>query len=88
MKRLLISAFFAFSVLFAADAQKLVILHTNDTHSHIQPIRTGKHAGLGGVERRLQYIDSIRNLYGRDRVLLLDAGDYDQGTPYFTLARG
>ena len=30
-------------------AQELVILHTNDTHSHIDPVKSGPEAGLGGV---------------------------------------
>jgi len=68
--------------------QKLIILHTNDTHSQIDPIRVGRNAGLGGVERRLQFIDSIRTQYGKENVLLLDGGDYNQGTPYFTMAKG
>ena len=71
-----------------SDAQKLVILHTNDTHSQIEPVRVGRARGTGGVERRLQYINGIRKEYGRRKVLLLDAGDYNQGTPYFTVARG
>ena len=72
----------------AADAQRLVILHTNDTHSQIEPLRTGRNEGLGGVDRRLQFIDSVRAHYGKKKVLLLDAGDYNQGTPYFTVAKG
>ena len=71
-----------------ADAQRLVILHTNDTHSQIEPLRTGRNEGLGGVDRRLQFIDSVRAHYGKKKVLLLDAGDYNQGTPYFTVAKG
>ena len=31
------------------QAQRLTILHTNDTHSHIDPVRAGAEAGLGGV---------------------------------------
>ena len=69
-------------------AQDLVILHTNDTHSQIEPIRVGYNKGLGGVERRLQYIDHVREKYGKKKVLLLDAGDFNQGTPYFTVAHG
>ena len=71
-----------------SQAQRLVILHTNDTHSQIEPVRVGRANGLGGVERRLQYIDQVRKEYGKKRVLLLDAGDYNQGTPYFTMAKG
>lgn len=71
-----------------ADAQRLVILHTNDTHSQIDPVRVGRSKGLGGIERRLQYINEVREQYGRRKVLLLDGGDYNQGTPYFTVSRG
>ena len=66
----------------------LVILHTNDTHSQIEPVRVGRDRDKGGVERRLQYINSVRKEVGRRNVLLLDAGDYNQGTPYFTVAKG
>ncbi|MCF0178536.1 MAG: metallophosphoesterase [Bacteroidales bacterium] len=71
-----------------ANGQRLVILHTNDSHSQIEPIRTGRNAGRGGVDRRLQFIDSVRAEYGAKKVLLLDAGDYNQGTPYFNVGKG
>lgn len=68
------------------NAQDLVILHTNDTHSQIEPETTGKGKGLGGYERREAYIKSVR---GQNKnVILLDAGDFSQGTPYFTIFRG
>ncbi|MCI2082092.1 MAG: metallophosphatase [Bacteroidales bacterium] len=70
------------------SAQKLVILHTNDTHSQIEPFRVGEYKGMGGVERRLQFYDSQFEKYGRDRVLVLDAGDFSQGTPYFMVGHG
>ena len=88
MKRLLMTAVAALLFVAPAPAQDLVILHTNDTHSQIEPIRVGYNKGLGGVERRLQYIDSVRAKYGKKKVLLLDAGDFNQGTPYFTVAHG
>lgn len=59
----------------------LVILHTNDTHSHLNPEKAG-----GGALRRMAAIDSIRNRYSN--VLLLDAGDAVQGTLYFYLYGG
>ena len=85
--------FFIFIALLAAtatlaDAQRLVILHTNDSHSQIEPLRVGRDKGFGGVERRMEYIRQVREQYGKDKVLLLDAGDYNQGTPYFTVAKG
>ena len=64
MKRMLIIALAALFAATGLQAQDLVILHTNDTHSQIEPIRVGRNKGLGGVERRLQYIDSIRGKYG------------------------
>jgi len=69
-----------------AQAQRVVILHTNDTHSQILPDRLEDN--MGGAERRLQYINSVVAEYGRDRVLVLDAGDYNQGTPYYTMSHG
>lgn len=88
IKRLTLTFALTLAAVCAAWAQKLVIIHSNDTHSQIEPLRTGKNAGLGGVERRLNLIDSIRAEYGDKNVLLLDAGDYNQGTPYFTVGGG
>ena len=73
---------------FMAGAQDLVILHTNDTHSHIDPVRSGKDAGKGGVIERAVFVDSVRRAMGRNNVLLVDAGDFSQGTSYFTLMKG
>ena len=71
-----------------AGAQDLVILHTNDTHSHIDPVRAGENAGLGGVIERAAFVDSVRNAAGEGNVLLVDAGDFSQGSSYFTLMNG
>ncbi|MCK9304559.1 MAG: metallophosphatase [Bacteroidales bacterium] len=72
--------------LTVTSAQDLVILHTNDTHSNIESLVSGRNKGYGGVQRRANYIDSVRKMH--PDVLLLDAGDYNQGTPYYTLFRG
>ena len=88
MKRMLLIAALAIFSAGPVPAQDLVILHTNDTHSQIEPVRVGYNKGKGGVERRLQYIDQVREQYGKKRVLLLDAGDFNQGTPYYTVAHG
>lgn len=83
MRRLLltIAALAAFT---AAQAQDLVILHMNDTHSHVDPERSGKHAGKGGVIEQAAYIDEVRSEVGKKNVLLVHAGDFSQGTSYFT----
>lgn len=69
-----------------AQQTHLVILHTNDTHSQITPQTTGEGKGLGGYERREAYINKVRS--ENENVLLLDAGDFSQGSPYFTLFDG
>ena len=71
-----------------ANAQRLVILHVNDTHSHLDPERNGSNIGRGGVIERAAYVDSLRKAVGKKNVLLLHAGDWDQGTPYFTVFNG
>ncbi len=60
-------------------AEKVVILHTNDTHSQIEPDDI---TDKGGVARRKVLIDSIRA--AEPNVILVDAGDVVQGTLYFT----
>ena len=72
---------------YCVAAQDLVILHTNDVHSQMDIPTGGEGAGLGGVERRAAYIAEMRQLYPRN-LILLDAGDYNQGTPYFNLFGG
>lgn len=71
-----------------SDKVKIVILHTNDVHSHLEPFPANdpKYAGLGGVERRAALIKQIRA--AEKNVILLDAGDIFQGTPYFNMYGG
>ncbi len=72
----------------SAEQQKLTILHTNDMHSRIDPFPNdgGRFAGMGGMARRAQIVKQIRA--SEKNVLLLDAGDIFQGTPYFNLFEG
>ncbi|MFZ7114394.1 MAG: bifunctional metallophosphatase/5'-nucleotidase [Bacteroidota bacterium] len=75
--------------LFArAEMTKLTILHTNDVHSRIDPFPANdpKYPNMGGVARRAALIKKIRAT--EKNVLLLDAGDIFQGTPYFNLYGG
>jgi 5'-nucleotidase len=83
MKRLFL-IISAFAVLLTASAQDLTILHLNDTHSHIDPQRSGKHMGNGGVIEQAAYVDSMRAACGAENVMLVHAGDFSQGTSYFT----
>ena len=71
-----------------AAAARITLLHTNDTHSRVEPFGPGNGnlSGLGGMARRAALVKRLRTELGA--VLLLDAGDTFQGTPYFNLWRG
>ncbi len=68
--------------------KKLTILHTNDVHSHIDAFSTNhpKYPGMGGVVQRAKLIEQIKK--ENPNVLLLDAGDSFQGTPYYNYYGG
>jgi 5'-nucleotidase len=67
----------------AQNTVKITILHTNDTHSQVEPQERNN---MGGYARRLGVIEQIR---AEERnVLLVDAGDFWQGTPFFNFFNG
>ena len=72
----------------AAVSRRITILHTNDVHSRLEPFPMdgSRNQGLGGVAARAALIQEIRN--ETNQVLLLDAGDIFQGTPFFNLYKG
>jgi 5'-nucleotidase len=71
-----------------SDIKKITVLHTNDVHSHIDPFPADdpRNPNMGGVARRAGLIKKIRK--ENPNVLLLDAGDIFQGTPYFNYYGG
>lgn len=68
--------------------RRVTILHTNDVHSHIDPILTDSTNNilLGGFARRKAYIDSVRD--EGVETLVFECGDMFQGTPYFNIYKG
>ena len=72
----------------AGKGSHFTILHTNDVHSRLEPFPMDgtRNQGLGGVAARAALIASIRK--EKEHVLLLDAGDLFQGTPYFNMYKG
>lgn len=62
--------------------QRVAIIHTNDTHSQIDPLDNG----LGGVARRAALIDSLRR--AEPNLILVDVGDAWQGSVFFTIYKG
>lgn len=82
LKSLIAAAGVAAALTAPALAEDLVILHTNDTHSLIEPDARG----AGGVLQRKAIVDSIRK--AEKNVILVDAGDMVQGSLYFKYFRG
>ena len=78
----------SFSSFKTEDVKHITILHTNDVHSYIDPFPPNhpKNPNMGGVARRAAIIETIRK--ENPNVLLLDAGDIFQGTPYFNYYGG
>lgn len=66
----------------------ITILYTNDTHARLDPFPDNavQFAGLGGIARRASLVKKIRSQ--SKHVLLLDAGDVFQGTPWFDVYGG
>lgn len=73
---------------FKSNLKHITILHTNDVHSHIDPfpMDNPRNPNMGGVAGRASLIETIRQ--ENPNVLLLDAGDIFQGTPYFNYYGG
>lgn len=75
------------SIVKADDVTTITILHTNDTHSQIEPFETGtRNAGLGGIARRATFIKRVKK--ENPNTLMCDGGDMFQGTPYFNFYHG
>jgi len=83
----IIQVFLLLILVFSLQAQEpIVILHTNDTHSQIEPFPDKDGSMVGGIYGRAAIIDQYRKDY--KNVLLFDAGDFCQGTPYFNYFKG
>lgn len=85
MKKVLLIFVISFFSLSVIAQKNLAILHTNDTHSQIDPY-VSKESRSGGVLARMEYLKSVRDTAGC--TLLLDAGDFSQGSPYFNVFKG
>lgn len=87
-KGLFLFLILSMGLFFSLYAQKyqLTILHTNDTHSQIEPFNDKQLGNVGGVLRRNEIIKQER--FKDSTLLLIDAGDFSQGTPYFNVFKG
>lgn len=74
---------------FAQKTKTVTLLQTSDVHSRVEPIASNtadKYAGLGGFVRRATMVQELRREL--PDLLLLDCGDFSQGTPYYNLFQG
>lgn len=80
----------SFGIAKAQTDKQLLIYHTNDMHSRVEPFPKDYQdtllADLGGLVRRASFIKQQRT-ENKD-LLLFDCGDFSQGTPYYNLFRG
>lgn len=95
MKRLVLLIIFHFSFIIFnlcfAQERKVFLVHTSDTHSCVEPISPNfsdtAQANKGGYLRRVALIEEMRREHPND-LLLLDCGDFSQGSVYYNLFRG
>ena len=79
--------FFIIALILCCSAtaqEKITILHTNDTHSCIEPEKNGN----AGVVNRALLIEELRDSLGKENVLLFDCGDFSQGSLYYNTFKG
>lgn len=90
MKKIYLFMIVFLSSLAAMGQKQIVMLHTNDTHSCILPLSENLAdtvvAGRGGYLRRIEMVEKERQ--NDSQLLLLDSGDFSQGSPYYTLFKG
>lgn len=75
---------FVACVATAQRSDKITILHTNDTHSCVEPERNGN----AGVLNRALLIEHIADSVGQENLLLFDCGDFSQGSLYYNCFKG
>jgi 5'-nucleotidase / UDP-sugar diphosphatase len=100
---LLCCAFLLIPALLQAQQVSLTILHTNDLHSHLMPFSypssaprgsdfaaMKERANIGGIAGRTTLVKRLREELERQgtTVWLVDAGDFSNGTPFFTEYHG
>lgn len=90
MRKVILSIIICICAVNVLAQKKLVILHTNDTHSCVMPLNPNladtAMADRGGYLRRVAMIKEERKQ--DPDLLLFDSGDFSQGSPYYTLFKG
>ncbi len=82
ISKIILSLAVAVFVMPNVQAEHLIVIGANDTHSQIEPASDG----LGGLLRRRAAMDEIRR--NNKNVIAVHAGDAVQGTLYFSMFKG
>lgn len=73
-----------------AQQKRLMLVHTSDTHSCVEPVSKNfsdtAQADKGGFMRRAALLNQLRKEH--PDLLLLDCGDFSQGSAYYNLYHG
>ncbi len=69
-----------------AVATEVTILHTSDVHGRISPVEYKGIKNTGGFSRRVTFFNEMRA--SNKNVLVLDSGDYAQGSIYYRIFFG
>lgn len=88
MKSGILFLFFLLGMFSSLAQTPLVLLHTNDVHSQLEPYTSDDkyNADKAGIVRREALIHEVRST--EPNVLVFEAGDFVQGTPYFNFFKG
>lgn len=83
-----LSILILFLSLSLSAQEKLIILHTSDMHSRVEPVerKDDRDFDKGGLVRRATFLKEFRK--DNPDVLLFDSGDFSQGTPYYNMFQG
>ena len=75
-------------LLASGELIRLTVMHSNDMHYQIDPFpeSNAEYSGRGGIVRLATLVANTRA--ENPNLLLLDAGDMFQGTPYFNYFKG
>lgn len=86
MRKLFTIAFIALIIQGCTPkSDSITILHTNDIHSHMEADEEENRGGVAGIEKIVAH---IRDSVGAENTLLLDCGDFSQGSLLYNIHKG
>ncbi len=86
MKTRLIQISAAFLLASLGIAAEVTLLHSSDVHGRLDPVKSCGKENQGGLAKRASFVKDMREQ--ENNLLVLDSGDYFQGTIYYDLYGG